>query len=480
MLKLRPPIESRERLVLALTGSHLVFLPWAWGTMHAWSQLTSCGLAAAAFLVAVWPGAAREGADVHPEATPTAWRRLVRFPLFWLGLAFVLLIVGQTLNISWNYERDARMWWMRRVDHISWLPTTIASPFGLYGAWRVLLFAVAAWLTVCTVWIGLNRRRSLKLLLLVVVGNAVVVAAVASVHRWSGESKLLWIRQFKDALGFGPFVYHNHGAAFLALAGVAALGLAAWYHFEALCRMARSSPALVWVLAWILIFGSVAVSGSRAGTGLLLVASLVAVLVFWLLRRALPTAAGASRALPVLVVALFLGWAAFFFAQADFGALERKIGDFRRHGLQDESYRDRLMARDLGYSMVQDRWMYGWGAGSFRFMFPLYAQRNPAVIANGNAHWEFLHNDWLQFVLEYGALGALLLAGALGWCGWRWVAWGGWRHPVAVMLLIACGQTLFHAWIDFPFQNPAILITWWVFMALGLRWLELEHTSRPV
>jgi hypothetical protein len=31
--------------------------------------------------------------------------------------------------------------------------------------------------------------------------------------------------------------------------------------------------------------------------------------------------------------------------------------------------------------------------------------------------------------------------------------------------------------MDFPFQNPAILVTWWALLILSLRWLELEAPS---
>jgi hypothetical protein len=31
-----------------------------------------------------------------------------------------------------------------------------------------------------------------------------------------------------------------------------------------------------------------------------------------------------------------------------------------------------------------------------------------------------------------------------------------------------------HALMDFPFQNPAILVTWWSLLVISLRWLELD------
>jgi hypothetical protein len=44
------------------------------------------------------------------------------------------------------------------------------------------------------------------------------------------------------------------------------------------------------------------------------------------------------------------------------------------------------------------------------------------------------------------------------------------------MLLLAfgCLQTLVQAIFDFPFQNPAILVTWLALLVISIRWVELE------
>ena len=42
------------------------------------------------------------------------------------------------------------------------------------------------------------------------------------------------------------------------------------------------------------------------------------------------------------------------------------------------------------------------------------------------------------------------------------------------MVVLGAGQILAHALIDFPFQNPAILVTWWALLIISLRWLELD------
>jgi hypothetical protein len=53
--KQRPPLHPQERWFLAIVLVQLVFLPWAFGTMHVWSQVTALGLSAMGFAVALWP-----------------------------------------------------------------------------------------------------------------------------------------------------------------------------------------------------------------------------------------------------------------------------------------------------------------------------------------------------------------------------------------------------------------------------------------
>jgi uncharacterized membrane protein HdeD (DUF308 family) len=49
-----------------------------------------------------------------------------------------------------------------------------------------------------------------------------------------------------------------------------------------------------------------------------------------------------------------------------------------------------------------------------------------------------------------------------------------WRQPAMLLLTVGCLQTLVQAIFDFPFQNPAILVTWLALLVISIRWVELE------
>jgi hypothetical protein len=291
----RLPLHPLEKAILTAVAVHLCFLPWALGTMHAWSQLTSLSLSLVSFTLALIPRTysgdylpalppqAFSPAAQRPDESrrsfsvggqPSAFRlypfaRLIRFPIFWLGAALLAYIAIQALNPSWVWERNERSWWLRRVNDIPWLPTSIDTPFERFNIWRQFIIYASAWLTLCTVWIGFTRRRSLQLLLTVLALNGIVLALVGFLARsyFPTWEWVIWLNsQLKGATSFASFIYKNHAAAYLSLLVGAALGLAAWHHERGLRSMARSTPGMLWLLAAVAMAFGVFFTYSRGAT----------------------------------------------------------------------------------------------------------------------------------------------------------------------------------------------------------------------
>jgi hypothetical protein len=268
--KARPGLHPQEKGVLLIVALHLVFLPWAFGTMHIWAQAFSLSLATLGLCVSLLPRTyTPEQAGGTETVVLVPWRRLKRFPLFWIGLALFLLMIVQSLNPAWRFTHDDTKWWMVGTSHVTWLPSSTDTPFGFFDLWRQFIFWTAAWMTICTIWIGVTRRKALQWIAYGLAANFLCVGAAAIAHKLDGTRKVLWLREFKGAEGFGSFVYHNHGAAYLALGVLLILALAAWHQVEARRKLARSSPGMVWLFAGLVMAAATGFSGSRAGVGLL-------------------------------------------------------------------------------------------------------------------------------------------------------------------------------------------------------------------
>src|SRR4030095_6683528 len=134
----------------------------------------------------------------------------------------------------------------------------------------------------------------------------------------------------------------------------------------------------------------------------------------------------------------------------------------------------RWQASRVALSVLPHAGFFGVGPGTFRVVFPGYN------VQSGNSApgtWRFLHEDYLQTVLEWGWLGSSLWA--LVFFGGIAVAIRSYRkyarregmarkrvlQPLAIVALI--GVAL-HALVDFPFQIESIQL--YVAVYLGVCW----------
>lgn len=495
--KHRPPLHPLERAVLAAVAIHLCFLPWALGTMHVWSQVTSLVLAAIGLLLALIPRtysgdlappvSGIQFPVVGPASTghrppPTAFRlnplpRLVRFPLFWLGLALLAYIAVQGFNPSWVWERNATTWWLRRVNDIPWLPTSIDTPFERFNLWRQFIIYTSAWLTVCTVWIGFTRRRSLQLLLLTLVINGLLLAVVGFAQRFMDSSKFLFFMEWPVGhTAFASFIYRNHAGAYFTILALVAVSLAIWTFTQGERAGRKSTPAGVLFFSAVFLTTAVFFSLSRGASLLLVLAWLAVAVWFWISRRRSSAAGGTHRGVYAAVVLLFLGVIGFMIREVDYSDIQQRFDHLikYRQDARIDSTPWRRSAHMAANEMLGDTWQRGIGAGGFRYLYPEYIKKHPEIYAGGRYYWEHAHSDWREIPVELGAAGTLLLLFGGGyWLLLFYRSRAVW-HSLAVPILIGCGQTLAHAWFDFPFQNPAILSTWLALIAISARWIELD------
>jgi O-antigen ligase len=470
------PIHPLELALVVVACLHLCFLPWAMGTRAHWAQLISLGLAVPSFVLALWPrnyrGEFTQGSDFRLHT----WPRLLRFPIFWGGLLFLGYILAAALNPAWEHVSTGIVWFIKSVPgHITWLPTSIDAPFERMNAWRVLVIMSSTWLLVCALWIGLTRRVSVHALLVVLVVNGSLLGLIAILQKMTEAKAMLWFIPPIAHHFHGTFVYKNHAGAYLNLILFLAFGLALWHHVRSLRRLERSSPAPVFAFAVIVLGASVVMSRSRAAT-LLLAGFLLITLIVYLVWRFRQRSSASN---PVISTLLALGAVGLISAAAYFLNLDSSLDHFQRLLGADRklSIDSRVMVRDATFELFRDQPATGWGPGSFRHAFPIHQQNYPDIFRlRGNVlFWDHAHNDWVQFLAEFGLIGAIFPVAALGWLIYRFCRLGALAHPAFLLLLLGFGLTLAHAWVDFPLSNTAIFTTFCTVWLLSLRWAELEN-----
>ncbi len=475
-------LHPLEKTLLIIVGALLCFMPWALGTMHVWSQFVSLGLASAAFIVSLINRHYRDELAPQGDFKLIMWPKLLRFPLAWLGLLLLAYILVQALNPAWVYARDTKSWWLNPVDNITWLPSGMDTPYKDMNPWRVLVIYSTVWLTVCALWVGVTRRVTVQWLFSVIAANGALLAILGILQKVTGATKILW---FWDTKGityfFSTIIYKNHAGAYFNLVLMLTVGLLYWHFSRAERRLDRSSPAPVFGFICVLLGISVLLTNSRGAIILLMGFSLIAFIGF-IVRCTLYRSESRSPWTVTLLCAvfvLFVGLGAYFL---NAGTSFERVGKLIENRHTDGSVVSRTLVRDATWEMAKDNLVTGWGAGSYRHYFPVYQRHYPDIHIvpwnkNLRMRWEYAHNDYVQLLAELGLIGASILAAML-LAGLRhFVRHRVWQRPHLMFILLALTITAAHAWVDFQFHNPAILVLWCASAALVGRWTEFESRS---
>jgi O-antigen ligase len=479
-LRASAKLHPLEMTLLVIVGVLLCYTPWDLGAMQTRTQFISLGLAVTAFVVALVNRHYRGELAPSGDFKLIIWPKLIRFPLFWLGLLFLGYILVQALNPAWVYVSDGKAWWLERIPNIEWLPAGMVTPFKDMNAWRELMIYGTAWLLVCALWVGVTRRATIQWLLTIVAANGALLAVIGILQRVTHAKYMLWgLKHVTTAGGFfSTIIYKNHAGAYFNLVLMLTTALLYWHFSRAERRMERSSPAPVFAFCTVLLGLSVMLTNSRAATLLMMGFTLLAFIGF-IVRCTITRSEGRSPwavTLLCAVFALFIGLGSYFLNTDQ--ALDR-LGKLWEAGSSDSSVASRNLARKATMEMAEDNLVTGWGAGSFRHYFPVYQRHYPEIYnvpwkKGGVLRWEYAHNDYVQFLAEMGLIGVGLLS-AIVLCALRHLLKQRvFERPHLLFILMALLVTAVHAWVDFQFHNPAILFLWCIAAALAARWAELE------
>lgn len=452
----RAPLTAArgETPVVILVALELAFLPWAYGGVDAWSQITGLALALAAFAMAL---------------RAAGWKRLRTFPIFWAGSALLGYVALQSLNPAFRYASDDVGWWLVAEDHVRWLPAGMSAPFTTGNGWRTMLVWGACWLTVCAIWSGVRHESSLLLILTVICGNALLLGVFGAAQRWAGFEAIYGARAVSVPYFFAAFIYKHHAAAYFSLIACTATGLMLRTLSRRNFAARQPGHTAAWGLCLIVAVAAVVLSRSWIGVFLLGVC-------FLALSPAISRGLCLARRRK-FVATVFLVTTAAAVAIANYGDSSEKVWAFLSSETA-QSVRLRVLATEAGANMFRDRWLSGWGAGCFSYGFTKYQKPEPELARwqHLKLRWEHLHNDWLELLIELGVLGLLPIAFIIYFWIERIANISRWRDLPRCVLAGVAVVTV-HALIDFPLQSPAVLLTAGTLLTIIVQIAESEQRS---
>jgi hypothetical protein len=294
------------------------------------------------------------------------------------------------------------------------------------------------------------------------------IALVGLLQKATGAQMIFWQPPPPPVFGvttfFATYFYHGNAGAFLNLVWPLSAGLVI-REFTS-----RSHPGMraLWIIVFILTIAGVLANTSRMAQLVALVLLVVIGLYFGpvLLRKL----SGAQKSVAI-AGALAIVLALIALAQATH--LEQPLNRWQSLGerIPDDA---RWQASRMALRALPDAGLFGFGPGTFRVVFPGYniGSSNPVP-----GTWRFLHEDYLQTVLEWGWLGsslwALLFFGGIAVAIRSYKTYGRreWtprRRVLQPLAIVALLGVALHALVDFPLQIESIQL--YAATYLGICW----------
>jgi len=471
-----------EWLTEGLIYFAIVFGPWAFGTTQDWSIRVMNGVGLALGLLWLvklglrWTGERLPERGLSQSAAPGTMRERQFTRLLGAGTICILLYcLVSAVNARAIYQPE--QWNFQYRHAIPWLPHSYDSAASWAAFWKYLALAGLFWalrdwlLTVPPkeapdlAWEGKSASTGTRLparlrrLFWVLTANGTVLAVQGLMQRVEGGNQLLWlveprINRTADAQ-FGPYAYRSNAAQYFNLLWPAVLGFW-WAGVSSLRRLrtaARSAGQnrLAVLLPCVMIMAICPLVTTSRGGAIVLVGNLI--MAGGILTMAHWQKPWLTKARVLLGMAVVLGGGALLGWQTLAPRME----------MLHEGYEGREGLYIAGRYMARDNAWLGTGPGTFETMYQLYRRAGPPE------DWlAQMHNDWLETLITFGSLGAVPIFLTLLLVLAHWFRGGGIHaNKYFVMLLwVALGGCLVHAYFDFPLQIHSVLTLFLVLCAV--------------
>jgi O-antigen ligase len=252
-----------------------------------------------------------------------------------------------------------------------------------------------------------------------------------------------FILQKEVSRAFSTFGNRNHFAAYMIM--IAPLSIA-----YALCCRNKNKKIIFSFIAAI-ICSAVFLSLSRGGS-LSLIISLF-FMSFLLMKEKL-------HGNQYWIIAAIIIFALILVSMSGFGPIGQRMSILK------EGFAGRWFIMSDSLAMLKDFPLFGIGLGGFKYVFTLYQKSRQVAI-----YYDYLHNDYMQFLIESGLVCAALLSFFFLRLFKNILIELNKRHDSFAKSIViggSCGMLAvsMHSFVDFNFHIPAVSLLFWFILGL--------------
>jgi len=457
-----------ERGALAVFLALLVWAPFPLGSNRAWAwTLLETGLFLSAALWTVGWMQRRNGSLAVVRAARPAFVLLFAW-LCYLALHWTPLPPGLVRALS--PQAAALHALAAPYGGDAWITLSI-DPNASFVFWlKSCAWAAAFFLTLA---LGNTRPRARLIALVLVLSGLAQAVYGGLMHLAGSDLEIFGARIPHGSQASGGFVNRNHLAGFLEITLALGIGLMvgslretgrrSWRQFwrdMAALLLSPKAPLRLFLVAMVI---ALVMTRSRMGNSAFFSSMLIAGGVALALSR------HATRSTVILIASLI---AIDIFIVGSWFGVEKTMQRIEQTTVRDVEVREDPSAYAL--EMVRDYPLFGAGPGTFHTAFTRY--RGPDI----RDFYDHAHNDYTQFMVETGALGAALAATLpLMALVLAVLALSRRRDPLArgfaFAVIMGISALAIHSTVDFNLQIPANAFAFMVLLAYGWIAFHLEH-----
>ena len=460
-----------ERGALAVFLALLVWAPFPLGSNRGWAwTILEAGLFLSAALWTIGWMQRRHGSLALVRA---AWPALALLGVWlaYLALHWTPLPVNLVRALSPQAAAVHALAAPYAAPASTWITLSLDANASFVFWLKSCAYATAFCLTLALA----NTRPRARLIALVLVLSGLAQAVYGGLMHLTGTNLEIFGTTIPHAAqASGGFVNRNHLAGFLEITLALGIGLMvgslretgrrSWRQFWRDMAALLLSPKAPLRLVLVAMVITLVMTRSRMGNTAFFASLLIAGGVALALSR------HATRSTVVLIASLI---AIDLFIVGSWFGVEKTIQRIEQTTVGDVEEREEPTAYAL--EMVRDFPVFGSGPGTFHTAFTRY--RGPDI----RPFFDHAHNDFTQFLVETGAIGALL-AGSLPLMALvlAVLALSRRRDPLArgfaFAVVMGVSAIAIHSTVDFNLQIPANAFAFMVLLAFG--WIALHLEDR--